>query len=183
ALLNRGLPSYAIEPHGRGGQVILLSVLRSPALPTYLHEPQYYVMTDYDGMRDEGEHRFEYALAAYDRPFADSDVVGDAESYNAGLLAAPGQVELPEVPRVVSDHVRLAAMKLSEKGRALILRLFEFRGRGGAAELKLPDTARSVQKVNLLERNGQDLEIRSGGVRLPVRAWEIATLRLALELP
>ena len=39
AVLNRGLPSYRIEPAGRGRSAILLSLLRSPAYPTYLHEP------------------------------------------------------------------------------------------------------------------------------------------------
>lgn len=176
ALLNKGLPSYGIEDE-KGGQVILLSVLRSPAVPTYLHEPSYYTMTDYDGMRDAGRHHFEYAVTAYDSPFAESRVVDDAEAYNAGFLAAAGEARLPQAPRVASDHVRLSALKWSETGRALVLRLFEFRGKSGFAEVTVPARARSASKVNLLERGGEPLAVDRGRVRIPVRAWEIATLR------
>ncbi|MBE3070293.1 MAG: hypothetical protein IMZ66_08660 [Planctomycetes bacterium] len=178
ALLNKGLPAYCVETGPKGGQTILLSILRSPVVPTYLHEPYYYTMTEFDGMRDAGRHHFEYALAAYDVPFAESTVVADAEGYNAGLLVAPGEARLPEGPRVRSDHVRLAAMKRAEKGKALILRLVEFRGRAGEAEVALPWPVRGAAKVNLLEREARPLAVTGGRVRVPVRGWEIATLRV-----
>ncbi len=135
ALLNRGLPSYGMEPDGPYAQTMLLSVLRSPAIPTFLHEPQYYTMTDYDGMRDEGHHHFHYALAAYDTPFADSRVVADAEAYNAGLAAVNGRLNVSHAPQVQSDNIRLAAVKRSEDGRSIILRLAEYRGRDGVASI------------------------------------------------
>jgi hypothetical protein len=63
ALLNQGTPSYRIETSQDGDtEIILLSLLRSPAIPTYLHEPYFYSMLDYDGMRDAGDHCFTYAL-------------------------------------------------------------------------------------------------------------------------
>jgi len=199
ALLNRGLPSYAIERGERGGAqprrhdaspsrrsrrgLILLSLLRCPTVPTFLHEPNAYTMTGWDGMRDAGRHRFEYALTAYGRPFADSSVVSDAEGYNAGLLAVAGDARLPEPPRVESDHVRLAAVKHAENGDALVLRLWEYRGRRGPADVVLPPSlrARSAAKVNLLERRGRTLPIAAGRLSVPLRPWEIATLRLELR--
>ena len=53
-MFNQGTPSYRIEAGPGESEVILLSLLRSPAIPTYLHEPDYYSMTEYDGMRDFG---------------------------------------------------------------------------------------------------------------------------------
>ena len=178
ALLNQGLPSCTVEKDSAGGSVLFLSVLRSPAIPTYLHEPQYYSMTAFDGMRDAGQHRFAYALAAYREPFAESSIVQDSEEYNAGLLAVPGEARLPQVPLVISENVRLAALKWAEQGKALIIRLAEYRGRAGHAVVRPPEGVRRAQKTNLLERQGQSVRHEHGVIELDLRAWEIATLRL-----
>jgi alpha-mannosidase len=181
ALFNRGLPSYRIEADPVQGSVILLSVLRSPAVPTYLHEPEFYTMTDWDGMRDAGKHRFDYAVTAYPGPLPESDVVLDAASYNAGLLAVAGGLNLPEAPQVRSKVARLAALKWAEQGQALILRLHEFRGKGGPVEVRVPSVIKRVARVNLLERQAEPLALEDGRVSLTVRSWEIATLCLTLS--
>jgi alpha-mannosidase len=186
AVLNKGTPSYRMESGKTGGEVILLSILRSPAVPTYLHEPEFYSMTAYDGMRDEGQHDFEYAVTAYPQSFVENRIVQDAEAYNAGLLAVPGRANLPLMPAVQSDNVRLAAVKWAEESidsyqaNALILRLVEFRGRSGQATISLPGYIRSAAKVNLLERQAESLPMKNGKVQVTFRAWEIATLRLEL---
>ncbi|MCY3020796.1 MAG: glycosyl hydrolase-related protein [Planctomycetota bacterium] len=176
ALLNKGIPSYRMEEDHKGGTTMWLSLLRSPAVPTYLHEPQFYSMTAYDGMRDAGDHLFHYAITAYDKPFAASDVVNDAEGYNDGLIAAPGVARLPRAPQCLSDHVRISALKMAEQGGGLIIRLWEYRGQGGEVSVRLPDGVQRVSKVNLLERQPQPLDLRGGMVRFAVRPWEIATL-------
>lgn len=181
ALLNKGLPSYRIETGQANGSTILLSVLRSPAIPTYLHEPEFYTMTNYDGMRDAGEHDFEFAITAYREPFAESSVVPDAECYNAGLLAVTGQVRLAEMPRVHSESVRLAAIKWAEKEKALILRLCEFRGKGGSVEVELPSWANHIWQTNLLERQEKPLKVEESRARLTLKPWEITTLKLDMQ--
>jgi alpha-mannosidase len=184
AVLNKGTPSYRIEAGKYAGEVILLSILRSPAVPTYLHEPEFYTMTDYDGMRDEGYHEFEYALSAYRPPFAKNPIVRDAEGYNAGLFAVPGRLDFPLMPKVQSNNIRLAAIKWAEDSEehptrnGLVLRLVEYRGREGHATICLPADIHHVAKVNLLERQAVDLPVLNGKVQLNLRAWEIATLML-----
>lgn len=174
ALFNKGTPSVKLED----GRTLLLSVLRSPVIPTFLHEPWDYVMTDFQGMRDAGEHRFEFALAAYAGPFAAGSVVDDAESYCAGAVAVPGRVNLPKMPTLRSKCARIAALKGAEEGDALIVRLFEFRGEGGEAVLSLPEEIASASKVNLLERCGTALPVgRNGEVEIRLRPWEIASIR------
>jgi len=59
-----------------------------------------------------------------------------------------------------------------------VVRLLEFRGRTGTAQVTVPATARSVAKVNLLERQARPLAITGGRMKVPVRGWEIATLRI-----
>ena len=178
AMLNKGIPSYRIEASPTGGSTVLLSVLRSPAIPTYLHEPEFYTMTEYDGMRDAGEHDFDFAVTAYGEPFAQSSVILDAESYNAGLLAVPGKAHLVEMPQIRGSAVRLASAKWAEKEDALILRLCEFRGQDEGIEVELPGWVKSAWQVNLLERQDTPLEITSRQVQLMLRPWEITSLKL-----
>jgi len=181
ALINKGLPSYKIENSGEG-KAIFLSVLRSPVIPTYLHEPWEYVMTGFWGMRDAGEHRFEFSLASYAGDFAKSSVVDDAEAYNAGAIAVQGKLSLPEMPSIEPGCARISSVKMAESGDALILRVVEFRGEGGEAFLRLPPQAGAVSKVNLLERDGETLERdMANEVKLKLRPWEIATVRCELR--
>lgn len=181
ALFNRGLPSYRIERGAAGGDTLYLSLLRSPAVPTYLHEPEYYTMTDFDGMRDAGAHTLEFALTAYAQAFAASAVAADAESYNAPMLAVKGRLDLPELPQVSAGTVRISALKYAEQGEpAVIVRLTEISGQAGTARLQLPNWVKSAARVNLLERQAQPLVVQQGHVDIPLRAWEIASLRLAV---
>ena len=64
AMFNKGTPSYQINQDKDGNSVIYLSVLRSPSVGSYLYSPSEYTMTDYDGMRDCGNHHFSYAIKA-----------------------------------------------------------------------------------------------------------------------
>jgi alpha-mannosidase len=92
-----------------------------------------------------------------------------------------GSARLPQLPQVESQNVRLAGIKPAERGKALILRLAEFRGLGGTAQVRLPAYVRAAARTNLLERQAEALEIEAGSIQLELRAWEIATLRLELE--
>jgi alpha-mannosidase len=185
ALFNKGIPSYRMESmaeadHSPAGELLLISLLRSPTLPTYLHEPEFYTMTAWDGMRDAGAHSFQLALTSYDGPFAESTVVSDAETFNGGLLALPGRAHLPAMPLLTAATVRLAAVKWAEEGDALILRLHEFRGEGGEAVITLPFPVASAAKVNLLERHPEPLTFQNQSLHLSLRPWEIATVRIEL---
>jgi alpha-mannosidase len=177
ALLTKGLPSFEIGPEG-DGSAILLSVLRSPTIPTYLHQPWHLVMTDYDGMRDEDWHDFDYALSAYGSAFPASAVVADAESFNAGMTVLSGAVTPPPPPQLVSENVRMGALKPAHDGRGVVLRLWEFRGLGGEATVLLPLGIRHAERCTLLEWEGCELPIREGAVTVSLRPWEITTVRL-----
>jgi alpha-mannosidase len=180
ALFNQGTPSYRIEPGPSASEIILLSLLRSPAVPTYLHEPEYYSMTDYDGMRDPGQHEFAFALAAYASEFASSSVVLDGEAYHTRPVIVHAAANLPPMPHIIPGNARIAALKWAEDGTGIILRLVEFRGQGGEAQLLLPSVFSAAVKTNLLERQAQPLVIQNGQVHLSLRPWEIATVKLSL---
>lgn len=176
ALLNRGTPSYRIE-RLEGGDVIFCSVLRSPILPQNLHEPESYTMTQWNGMRDPGTHRFEHAVVAYSGALSDSAVVLEGEAFNTVLPVVNGRVALPQLPIVQSTNIRAASLKWAESKDALILRLAEFRGRPGAARISVPGPFTRAEKTNLLERQGVPIPIADGALRIDLHPWEIATFK------
>ncbi|MEE4194371.1 MAG: glycosyl hydrolase-related protein, partial [Anaerolineae bacterium] len=180
ALFNRGTPSYRMETGKSQSEVMFLSLLRSPAIPTYLHEPYFYTMTDYDGMRDEGDHAFSFAVSAYDQPFTESSVVLDGEAYQQVLPVAGGKVMLPAMPQVQSDNVRLAAIKWAEKDEGMVMRLVEYRGEPGQVEITVPQGFGGVEQVNLLEETLAVLPVVGHKVSLALRPWEIASLKLSM---
>lgn len=152
AFFNKGTPSYRMEKSKIEGEIIFLSILRSPSIPTYLHEPDSYNMTKWDGMRDSGKHSFEYAFLSYDKKFNDNNAVIDGNIYNSGLQVVSGKFHLPVAPRIVSDNARISCIKKAEKDDSLIVRIVEYRGRAGKIKIVIPDGFESVYQVNLLER-------------------------------
>ena len=175
AVLNRGIPSYMIEK-GDEGDTVYLSLLRSPTVPTFLHEPNYYSMTEWDGMRDAGRHEFDYAVVAYDGEFTESSVQIDAINFNTAPIAVTGNLSLPEIPQFSSDNVYCASIKKAERTDGLVMRFVEFRGKSGNIKITLPEWAKGACRVNMLERQEQQIEFADGTAEIPLSPYEIATV-------
>ncbi|MBD8065205.1 alpha-mannosidase [Devosia sp. PTR5] len=161
ALLNDSKYGYDLR-----GSTLRLTVLKSPTYPW----PE----------ADQGEHRFRYGLLVHQGLTA-SDVPGRAEAYNLPLRLLPGAAgEAIAAPlfRLEGEGITLEAVKRSEAGDGTILRLWETHGRAAHAALHLPDTVQQAQIVNLLERNGVEVAIENGAVRLDFAPFQIVTLEL-----
>ena len=167
ALLNFGTPSYQVEPK-KQGDVLLLSLLRSPSVPTVIHEPRAYSMREWDGMRDAGEHHFHYALRGYPAPFADTGVIADAHRFVCAPYALQGRMEPLSPPPLTLDNLRVTAVKRGETEPGLVVRMAEFRGKGGKFVVWGENAA---LETNLLEDEISAVEGRA------VRPFEIVTLR------
>ena len=151
ALFNCGTPSYQIDKDCKGKQTIFLSVLRSPSVGTYLHCPIEYSMTGYDGMRDAGNHHFEYALKSYDTGIYQSCVVADGIGFNSRFVPLYGNAQIAEMPEVVSDNARISAVIPSHDGSGMIIRVVEFRGKDGKVEIRLPEYVKEAYETDLKE--------------------------------
>ena len=176
AVFNRGTPSYQIAPDKNGNDTILLSVLRSPSVGTYLHEPESYSMTDYDRMRDPGHHHFEYALTSYGKGFEENSAVADSFSYNRRLFVSSSEPTLASLPTVSEGTVRISAVKAAENGEGYILRLCEYHGRSSTAEIIAPEGIKEVYETDLKEDIIRLLPIENGRVSLAVEPFKIKTL-------
>jgi len=151
------------------GSTLRLTVLKSPTYPW----PE----------ADQGEHRFRYGLVVHGGLLAD-DVPGRAEAYNLPLRLLPGAAPAPVASeplfRLDGQGVTLEAVKNSEAGDGIVLRLWETHGRAGEAVLHLPGTISGVEIVNLLERAPRPVAIDEGCVRLSLAPFQIVTLKLAV---
>ena len=158
---------------------MLISLLRSPVIPTFLHEWKEYVMTDFNTMRDVGEHKFDFALSAYQGIFANSSVTDDAAAYSAGVLTVPGKVTLPEFPEKIDGPGRIVAVKMAENGQDTILRLAEYQGATGKCRIKVPEKITAVSKCDMLENPQEKVTVNNGVAEISLKPWEIATIKLS----
>jgi alpha-mannosidase len=173
ALLERGTP--AIRHHDG---LLSTTLLRAPTQPTYLHEPVSYRMTAWDGMRDAGRHVLRHALVAYDRPFADSTVVADAEAFAAAPTVLPGRIAVPSAPLIEGAGVRLGAVWRSPDD-GVALRLIETRGRSAEAHITVPWNCSAARRCGPEAGEGTPLALHAGSCALALRPWEIATVVVA----
>ncbi len=172
AVFHRGTPSYKILPEGEG-KLLYVSVLRSPTVPTYLHEPQFYSMNDYDGLRDEGHHAFAFELAAYGTDFAHSKVAAEAAQFSRPLIGVQKKWE-GSLPTVKEDFAAVTHIKPAEDGEGIIVRITEHAGLGGTVTINLPAWVKEAYLTDMPERKRKELQ----GNTLALRPFEIATLRL-----
>jgi hypothetical protein len=174
AVLNRGTPSHRCEDG-----TLLISVLRSPAFPNCLEEPNSYSAPDYERMRDPGVHVFDHRVVPYAGRWQDAGIVDLAEAFNSPLPLAPGSDEIEGI-QGVPPGVCVSAIKPARTGEGIVIRLAEMTGK--AREFLLRLCGRSYAKAvatNLLE---DDLApIAMAGDSLPVRMkpWEVLTIKMS----
>ncbi|KAK3044736.1 hypothetical protein LTS18_000493 [Coniosporium uncinatum] len=167
------------------GSLMRLSLLRAPKAP--------------DAHADMGRHRFRYAILPH-KGQVGATTVRTARNFNNPLKVhshpAPNAVkDLLSSFRVVGDEaIVLDTVKRGEddedvsrgalpkrKGRSVIVRVYD--SLGGRARGRLQWGSIPVKKAwkcNVLEDDGEEMEIGKGGMDIDVRAFEVATFRLQL---
>ena len=171
ALLNDCKYGYDIR-----GNVMRLSLLRSPGWP--------------DPETDQGRHRFAYALYPHPGDLRQAGVIAEAEAFNLPLVAVagdPGAGSAPEpgsapvsVVKVDVPGVRVEAVKKADREDALVVRLCEVWGGRRTARITTALPVATVVRTDLLERDGDPLELDGGGVELALRPFELVTLKFGL---
>ena len=180
ALFNRGTPSYQIDKDAMGAETIYLSVLRSPTMPTCLHAAADYTMTAYDGMRDAGQHHFDYALKSYAGNLADSSVHADGISYNTRLVVTDADAKPLMLPALISDNAWISSVALARDGKNIIVRVAEYRGREGKYGMHLPEQVKQVLETDLKEDPFATLPLEQSEICGTVKPFEIKTFCLMI---
>jgi alpha-mannosidase len=146
------------------GNELRLSLLRSPRSP--------------DPEADIGRHEFAYALLPHAGDWREAGVVGEAARFNAPLRRTSALV--PESFASVDDvNLVLDTIKRAEDDDALVLRLYEAHGARGQARLRVAPTFSSARRANILEDDGEALDVDGDSVLLTYRPHEIVTVKLS----
>ncbi|HZA41390.1 MAG TPA: alpha-mannosidase [Actinomycetota bacterium] len=151
--------------------VIRLSLLRSTSMP--------------DPAADRGRQVFVYSLLPHAGLW--DATIGAAYALNDPVLVyeverpgtEPGRVR--ETSSFVSTDFPSAVIetvKGAEDGRGIIVRLYESQRRRGRVNLETAFPLAEARRADLLERDGEPLEVRGSTVSFEIRPYEIVTVRL-----
>jgi alpha-mannosidase len=155
ALLNDG--KYG---HHAVGNELGLTLLRSPVYP--------------DPRADDGRQEFTYALLGHRGSWLEGGVLGEAEDLNRPLVVrrTHAHTDAQWTPlRVDGLPLGLGALKPSEGGDALVLRVYEPQGARGAARIELPTGWSAEAELDLLENE-------TGAVNTTFEPFKVRSWRL-----
>jgi len=151
--------------HGTQGNVLRLSLLRSPKSP--------------DPQADMGHHTFRYALLPHKGTLQQADIVMEGYRFNVPLLVRSSSMHPQETSffQVDTTAVVIDTVKKAEDSNAIILRLYESHGTHVLARLKSSLPVKSAAICNLLEEEDQPIEWNEG-INLKLRPFQILTVKL-----
>ena len=81
-----------------------------------------------DGMRDCGDHHFEYSIKAYEKGFDKNNAVLDGVAYNAQFQVVNGELNIESLPTLICDDARISSIKMSQDKKGII-RINEYHGK------------------------------------------------------
>lgn len=153
------------------GNVIRLSLLRSPVWP--------------DPEADRGHHQFSYSLYPHAGDWKRALTVRRGYEFNYKLRAFQVEAHEGSLPAyhsflgIAGDNVVLTALKKTEDGDALLLRLYEWAGKTADVRISLPEAATAASFTNLMEKpENTELPLTNHQITVPVHPFEIVSVRL-----
>ncbi len=153
------------------GNVLRLTLLRSPTWP--------------DPDADQGHHHFHYALYPHAGTWKDALTVRHGWEYDYPLRAVVTTAHAGSLPAehsfasVSPENVVLTAVKKAEDANGLIFRVYEWAGKETTAEFHVPPGATGATVTNLIEEpEGDALKVEGDVVKVPIKPYEILTIRV-----
>jgi len=153
------------------GNLLRLSLLRSPVFP--------------DPEADRGHHHFGYSLYPHAGDWKQALTVRKGYEFNYKLQAKQVQAHDGQLPAehsyvgIPQENVVLTAVKKAEDGNSVLLRFYEWMGRGGDVQINVPTGASSAIVTNLMEEpQGTSLPVTDNKVTVPVHPFEIVSVRV-----
>lgn len=167
SLLNDGKYGYNIRENA-----VKLSLLRAPKHP--------------DPMADIGKHQFTYALFPHEGAVTDGGTVEEAAKLNQRPLILKDRSPKNRVGLfdIQADGVQIDAVKKAEDDQAVIIRLHEYKGGRGRAELLFAKDVQEAVVTDFLERKIEEeipVSISGRSVQLRLKPFEIKTLKVRIS--
>ncbi|GAB4320718.1 MAG: hypothetical protein Kow0010_00660 [Dehalococcoidia bacterium] len=183
AVFNRGLPEGEVVAF-EGKQAYALTLLRCVG---WLSRPDLRsrrggagpTIRTYDS-QEPGPHAFDFAIATYEGNWGPAGIQEMAHAYAYPPVAwrIGGQRgDREDVPLLGLEGATLSAAYRSHEGGGPVVRVYNASEQDREATVTLHGSHTRAEKVDLLERPGEPLAMAEGAARLPLRRWEIATVR------
>jgi alpha-mannosidase len=165
ALLNDCKYGYDVRDN-----VLRLTLLRAPTAP--------------DPHCDRGRHRFTYALLPHPRDLGTGGVIAAGYALNAPLAVVSAARHPGPLPGrfsfVACDDpaVAVETVKRADDGDGVVLRGYEGFGGHRRARLRIGVPVARATLCDLLEHDEEELQVDDGHVVLPLRPFQLLTIRL-----
>ncbi|WP_047982656.1 alpha-mannosidase [Ornithinibacillus contaminans] len=135
-----------------------------------------------DYTQDQGNHMFTYSLLPHEGSWVEGETVQEADDLNLPLAYSVGDFSYQQLSlfKISADYVMIDAVKKAEDSNKVVLRLHEFTGRRGSAQITSDLNIKSWQECNLMEEpvgEKQSAEILVFGIK----PYEIKTFLVELE--
>ena len=131
--------------------------------------------------QDQGEHEFTYTLLPHAGDFVDADVVPKSWALNQPCKIIPGISEdkVGSFIEIDNQYVELDAVKKSEDGQYIVLRIHEYTGSKQDVNIKLNSEIAGWMESDLMERPIEDMR-EEQVISLHVKPFEIKTVLIKL---
>jgi alpha-mannosidase len=137
-----------------------------------------------DPKADMETHHFTYALYPHAGDWRTGNVIPEAMTLNHPVLVQPASAKSVKVTdgesifTCTASNLTLEAVKRSEDGKDLVIRLVERHNAATNAELVFPRPIKSAWSCNLMEKREQKLAVDGCRVKFTAKPYEIVTLRV-----
>lgn len=132
-----------------------------------------------------GVHRFRYVLLTHAGRWPEADVSREALALRVPLRVLPATRHPGSLPAAHSfvrcDGVIVSALQAPDSGQGLLIRVYNPLPREETAVITTSLPLRGVQEVDLAGEEMGEIAHAGGVVRLPLRAFQMKTVRLKLS--
>jgi alpha-mannosidase len=181
ALLNDSKYGHKVK-----GNVLDLTLLRSVPYPgpRLVQDADVTPGEPHHAYTDQADHLFTYALYPHAGNHVEGGVIRAGYELNVPLRVLAEGVGGGDGPisasflEVDAPNVIVEAVKKAEDGNDIIVRLYEAEHKAAHARLRFGFPIRAAAEVNLMEEEARPLTVRSEGVTLEFRPFEIKTVRV-----
>jgi len=185
AFLSKGLREYEIQDDAdRTIRIALLRTHRAYMTATTDMIPEEF--DKYTGLHSFGDLEYEYALYPHMGDWSTGKVLETAYRFKVGIKGIQGvpiKGILPPQGSFFSitsdDSVMLSALKLSEDGTGVVMRIWNTSSETQPVEIKTILSVKAVKRLNLDESPLSDIELTDGVINFEMGAHKIFTLLLS----
>ncbi len=156
--------------HDIRGSVMRLTLLKSATLP--------------NPVADFGEHEIVYSIMPHSGDFKSGGTIAEAYDLNCPLhsvVASGGNRKLDGGISYVSvdkANVVIEAVKSTEDGDGIIVRLYECHNSRSTVRLRFAKKLKTVHECDLLENNENEIEPQGDEFTFEIKPYEIKTFKL-----